>query len=291
MCGGARWLLEKWLLENVDSQKVQEIHTNTSETKQRRDSSKGRAASSERRGQKVRTYCEKTDLHLSVHGCDHAGPERATSDAGSDTTTGTTTFDAGTGTGAEHRSEQPQQSKFAPGCANQGSEFERQFEQQQEPQSKEEEWDGRQSERTLRANPEAVKFGPPGPPGRRRPFIRVTLSARRPLHVEEPRPRLSLAQNVEEVIMKKFIFVSLLTATAMFAQKAEQSDSSTTTKTETSDHGRKVKTDSTTTNSTADSNGNASSDTTTTTTKAKKHHGKVKATTTTESTSSDKHPN
>src|ERR1700731_4355194 len=120
----------------------------------------------------------------------------------------------------------------------------------------------------------------------------VTQIRGRSLQVEELGLRFVLARNIKD-LMKKFIFVALLTSTAMFAQKTEQSttDSSTTTKTETSDNGRKVKTDTTTTNSAADSNGNASSNTTTSTTKAKKHHGKVKATTTTDSTSTDKHPN
>jgi hypothetical protein len=120
----------------------------------------------------------------------------------------------------------------------------------------------------------------------------VTQTSGLSLHVDELGLGFVLAGNIED-LMKKFIFVALLTSTAMFAQQPAQSttDSSTTTKTETSDHGKKVKTDSTTTNSTADSNGNAASDTTTTTTKAQKPHGKVKATTTTESTSSDKHPN
>ena len=66
--------------------------------------------------------------------------------------------------------------------------------------------------------------------------------------------------------------------------------SKTVKKTETSDHGRKAKTDTTTVNSTTDANGNVARDTTTSSTKVKKHHGKVKATTTTDSNSSVEHP-
>jgi hypothetical protein len=83
--------------------------------------------------------------------------------------------------------------------------------------------------------------------------------------------------------MKTLIFVSFLTATAVFAQVATQTDSSSTTVT--SDHGKKSATDSASSTSVSTPAG-TTTQSTKTSTKSKRKHGKVVSKSATEDSSS-----
>lgn len=87
--------------------------------------------------------------------------------------------------------------------------------------------------------------------------------------------------------MNKLILLSIIGASAMFAQTVAQStqtDSSSTTVVD--DHGRKTATDSSTASSTTDANGVTTANSSRTATKTKKKHGKVVSKTATEDSSS-----